>query len=523
MQTTWNDIIFAVPGSGKSVLMNSNNLASILTPGSNELSMIGIIDIGPSSAGLIQLIKDALPQHLKHLAVYERLQNTDEYAINVFDTQLGSRYPSSADKMFLTNFLSLLMTPAGETKPYPSSDNMAGAVVEELYKYFSDSEEGHPKEYSEGQDPVVDKVLDDYSIDATNWSWWDVVDKLFELGKLHEASMAQRFAVPFLEDSVKIAETIPSIYDVYSIPKVVTEESMIQLFKRAIGETIKQFPILNKPTKFDLADARIISLDLDEVAKSGTPTAEKQTGIMYMMARYVIGKNYKLDKDFVKACPKQYQRHHFERAKKIKQVKKRICFDEFHRTASIPSVRGQVKTDQREGRKWNLQVILASQISADFDKDMLEMATGVFIMSGGANYEEIGKLFNLNETTKQIVKDDLNGPSSKGVPFVFNFTTKTGVYSQYLYSTISPVELWAFSTTSEDVVLRGMLTDRLNSASLARRVLAREFGGGGSKKYIEDLVSNSVDPDVIKDPYSYIIESLVEKTRVELLRKGSLE
>lgn len=514
LQTSWNDIIFAIPGSGKSVLMNSNNLASVITPGAEELPFVGLMEIGNSSEGFIQLIKDALPENMKHLAVYERLQNIDDYAINVFDTQLGARYPTPADRIFLSNFLALLMTPAGADKPYASSENMATAVIDKVYQSCSDEADADKtKEYQPGMNTTkdVDALLESYGLDARGKNWWWVVDQLFERGEINAANKAQRYAVPTLEDCIEVAEQTPSIKDLYSKPEVETRESMLEIFSRSISEATKQYQILNKPTRFDLANARVISLDLDEVAKAGGVSATKQTGIMYMLARHVVGKNYKLDKEFIRYCPDIYKKYHMERVKKIRQTKKRLCFDEFHRTSSVPSVREQVFTDMREGRKWNLQVVLASQMHNDFDNNMIDMATGVFIMSGGTNYKDIAKRFNLNKTTTEIVRSSLNGPSKNGVPFVFNFVTKNGTYSQFLYSTISPVELWALSTTAEDAALRSRLTESLGSANKARNILAKEFPSGTAKKDIEKLVENTTEDYIVKDPYSYFVDKLMEK------------
>ncbi len=68
LTTTWFDLIFAQPGAGKSVLMNSLNLGTCLSPGLSKLPFVAVIDIGPSSSGLISLIKEALPQERRHEA-----------------------------------------------------------------------------------------------------------------------------------------------------------------------------------------------------------------------------------------------------------------------------------------------------------------------------------------------------------------------------------------------------------------------------------------------------------------------
>ncbi len=136
-QTTWIDLVFARPGSGKSVLSNAINLALCLSSGIQRLPRIAIIDIGPSSSGLISLLKEALPPAQRHFAAYHRLRMTPEFAINPFDTQLGYRFPTPQERSFLVNFITLLGTPVGAEKSYDGITDMAGIVVDEMYKDLS--------------------------------------------------------------------------------------------------------------------------------------------------------------------------------------------------------------------------------------------------------------------------------------------------------------------------------------------------------------------------------------------------
>lgn len=515
LQTTWNDLIFAIPGSGKSVLMNAMNLASIIQPGSSELPYIGMLDIGPSSLGVIQLIRDALPERLKHLAIYKRIQNTPEFAINIFDTHLGCRYPTPSDKAFLKNIVTLIITPAGRKKPYESTDAMVLNVIEKAYEKYADTPDANPKPYHIGMDLEVDKKLKEYNINAEDkgMSWWAVVDFLYDNKEIHMAGRAQRYAVPVLEELVDIATSTPSIKDIYSKPIAETGENMLELFQRSISEAVQQYSMLNMPTVFDLSSSRIISLDLDEVTKGSDDASVKQSGIMYMLARSVVGKNFKISKEEMEsAAPEKYLKYHIDIAKKNRQTRKRLCIDEFHRTSQIESVRNQVLVDQREGRKWNLQVLLASQLIKDFDKDMRDLSTGTFIMSGGSDVcDDLADMFKLNDTTRNIVKSKLNGPSSAGVPFIFNCKTKSGDYSQFLYSTLSPIEIWSLTTTAEDVTLRDRLSEELGSVSKARTILAKAFPSGSAKSNIETIQTKNSDPNVTKDPYSFLIKRLKDK------------
>ena len=71
-QNTWIDLVFSGPGGGKSVLMNAFNLACVLSPQmgvNSQLPLISIIDIGFSSKGLIDMLRDALPEDRRDEAV----------------------------------------------------------------------------------------------------------------------------------------------------------------------------------------------------------------------------------------------------------------------------------------------------------------------------------------------------------------------------------------------------------------------------------------------------------------------
>ncbi|UUZ48506.1 hypothetical protein LP420_38165 [Massilia sp. B-10] len=73
-----------------------------------RLPLMMIAEVGPSSMGQIQLLRDSLPGHRKNEAVYLRLQNSTQFAVNLFDTQLGARHPTDREADFLVDFLNAL-------------------------------------------------------------------------------------------------------------------------------------------------------------------------------------------------------------------------------------------------------------------------------------------------------------------------------------------------------------------------------------------------------------------------------
>lgn len=483
-QTTWIDLIYARPGSGKSVLSNTINLALCLSPGIQRLPRIAIIDIGPSSSGLISLLKESLPPQQRHLVAYHRLRMTPDYSINPFDTQLGCRFPTPQERSFLVNFVTLLATPLGAERAYDGIADMAGLIVDELYKNLADG--SNPYTYTLGVDPLVDGLLEEINfVSDQHTTWWEVTDALFIAGFQHEAMLAQRYAVPLLADAASIART-PVVEDLYGKIIAPTGEPLINAFGRMISSAVREYPILSRVTVFDIGDSRIVSLDLDEVAKTGGDAADRQTAVMYMLARYTLAQHYYLTEESIRDMPEAYHEYHKNRISELREDHKRIVYDEFHRTSKAQAVRDQVIIDMREGRKWKVQVALISQSIDDFDEVMIEFGTSIYIMDAGPaqTIEKAAKIFGLSQTSIYALKTRVHGPREGGATFLAQFATKLGMNTQLLTSTVGPIELWAFSTTVEDANIRNQLYKRMGPIK-ARSVLATLFPSGTITKLVE--------------------------------------
>lgn len=511
-QTTWIDLLYARPGSGKSVLSNAINLALCLAGGIQRLPRISIIDIGPSSSGLISLIKESLPYEQRHLAAYHRMRMTEDFSINPFDTQLGCRYPTPQERGFLINFITLLVTPIGSDVPYDGITDMVGLVVDELYKRAAD--DGNPDIYTTGVEEVIDGILVEIGfVKDSRTTWWEVTDALFLAGFIHEAMLAQRHASPLLAEAAAICRT-PAVEDLYGKITAPTGESLINAFSRMISAAVREYPILSQPTRFDLGEARVISLDLDEVAKSGGDAANRQTAVMYMLARYILAKHFYLTEENVADMPESYKSYHEKRISEIREDPKRIVFDEFHRTAKTSAVREQVIVDMREGRKWKVQVALISQSVEDFDPVMIEFATSIFIMDAGPEQavKRTSKIFGLSQTAENALRNRVHGPKEGGATFLAQFATKGGINTQLLTSTLGPIELWAFNTTAEDANVRNKLYRKIGPAE-TRRVLATVFPGGTVTKYLESNLATIKEKGGIIDDGVRLgaIDTLVDK------------
>lgn len=480
LQTTWNYILFGRPGFGKSVQMLNLILSSCMQPGLSRLPRVGIVDIGPSSQYFVNMIRDSLPESKRHLVAGFKLTMAPEFAVNPFDTPLGCRHPTPEHKAFIANILAQLATPAEADAPYPRISELVSKVVDDVYSRLSgEGAKSSPRRYSVSLEPAVDALLKSYGFEITReTTWWHAVDFLATKGHTHEATLAQRFAVPLISDCVDLSS---QVVDIYGRITVESGEKLTDAFASLISSATRDFPNLASQTRFDIGEVRIAAINLEEVAKSGSRAADRQTAVMYMLASYALTKDYRLNAETVRAMriPEMYQDYHLKRAREMKEDLKWIAYDEFHRTAKSPAVQDSVLVDMREGRKYNVGVILSSQGADDFPPTMREFATGTFVVDAGSekNAAALQEFFGFNDSARRLLSTEVNGPKSSGAPLLAHITTKNGPFTALLVSTLGLETRWALSTTAEDVLVRELVCSKIGAAN-GRRALAASFPDG---------------------------------------------
>lgn len=510
-QTGWTDLFFAPPGFGKSVFLAAQNMGLILSPGRDQLPRIALLDIGFSSKLFVELVRQALPKEQRHMAQSFRWSLSKENSINPFDTPLGCRYPLSVDKSFLGNFMTLVMTPAGVTTAIPRLPELVGMVIDSMYETFSD--ENEPNIYEHGMCPEVDRAVTQWSLPIEEGdSWWKVVDSLFSVEDYHAASMAQAFAVPLLSDATSVLMSDHRIRDVFGSAKI-NGEPLTEFLNGMIVSALKEYPLLAAPTTFDTGGARIVSIDLQDVAKSGGDQATKRTAVVYMLARQALCKEFYRSNETITEIPDAYKAYH---AKKIEQeaaTPKKLCMDEFHRTSGSEAVREQVVVDIREGRKYGVQLTVLSQMLADFSDAIVQNANNVWILSKGLSEEatdQIQNRFKPSSDAMRLLRRYVNGPGPEGASFLYLGNVKGGDrIEQVLYLTLGPRELWAYSTTAQDVSLRGFVSE-LVGLPTALKILAKRFSGGSAQEYLEQRGLSGGDAEGGSELLRTVARELVE-------------
>jgi intracellular multiplication protein IcmB len=516
-QGSWNELFFARPGSGKSVAMNAANLALILSPGFRELPFVRIIDIGFSSEGLISLVREALPPARRFEAQFHAPQNEAHWAINPLDTPLGFRCPPPAKRAFLVSFLSLLATAPGTLDSPEGVSDMGGLILDLVYDHYSDAKA--PKPYAAAQDRTVDAALERNRLTLPDRpSWWEITDALFDAGDVPAAIRAQRYAVPLLSDLIAVAQW-PQIAHLYGgdMRLESTSESPVQLFNRVVSATTREWPLLAYPTRFDLGNARVASLDVAALCGDMTPVGQRQTAIAYLLALHVLSHDLFMDSLTAAIATPRYQTYHGDRAEALLTYPKKFCIDEKHRCGGITAVDAQIVRLMREGRKANVHVALASQILSDFTDDMVELATTIFIMeyTSDERAEVIRAKFSLSAAALAELRTHGTGPTPAGAPFLGVFRTKLGTLAQLLYLTTGPIELWALSTTAEDRVIRQRLYQRFGPRR-ARTALARAYPGGTAKAELQRRLESHPDGALDRDAVLNTLVEEVAKMAVQL-------
>lgn len=485
LQTTWITLISGKPGSGKSVLMNNNNVESCLMPGLTKLPYICMIDIGVSSSGFIDLIRDSIDDDRKYLLLYKRLQNSTDDAINPFDTFLGFRKPIQRQFDNLKEFITQLVTPAEREMPYVNMTDFVARVINYTYDRKSDqSENSTPFLYRKGHNDIIDNAVKQFAPNADHQTpYWKLVDIFFKNDALHAAEVAQRYAVPVLNDLV---ESASHLHDEYADIKTDDGTPIVSAFIVGARNAASAFPIFSSYTNFDVGSARIISLDLQDVATvDPTPAAKKKTSLMYMMARECFMKKISFHKENIKEAPSVYKEYYKKVAEELVDDLKVLCMDEYHTTGGSPSLSSQIRNDGRVARKLNLEIILASQLPTDFG-EITDIATSIFILDAGTPKirEWMRKNINLSQEEEVALTKYVHGPTPHGMTYLAKFSTKQKNYNQLFTMVVGPNRLWALSTTAEDMRLRNYLYERMPK-STARRLLSEFFPKGSCKSFIE--------------------------------------
>lgn len=494
LQTSWLNLIWAPPGSGKSVLMNAMNVDFAAYHNSAKLPFIGVIDVGISSDGFIKTLRAALPPERADEVQYIKLLNETgarDYFINPFDIGLGRRKPLSREAAFVSNFLAEILGALNDPKIPALIDNL----ISNLYRNFSDLEvTNNIRLWQPDKDSELDDEVRNCGITLHDHKpWWEIVDDLMLKERPDLATRAQRYAMPTLNDV--ITELVdPNLKIKFG--------DLCDICKVQVESAVNRYPLFSNETRLDIGEARIVAIDLEAVVqKSPNNDADRQRNtLMFLTARDLFVRKVSGSADEIEVMdlphdPKlrQLYRQHWAKVfSEVTTIRKRFCIDEFHITGASKPMVNQINQDVRHGRKWGFEMILASQLVQDF-QDLIDMASNVFVLKSDTeqSLNDMERILGISEATKDAVRRNVNGPSASGSTILLGRRTKIGDSWLLLKNKIGPVRLWALTTTFEDMRIRDALYSHTGSVDLALEILAQRFPTGTALTHWNEVTTRS--------------------------------
>ncbi len=477
-------LVVGEPGYGKSATVN--NMLVSLVSSSNEIPFIGMADVGTSSLGSILLCQSILPENKKHYAMYHRLRNRIEDAYNFFEPDYGMRMPLKEHFDEICNLMELMLSDDRTSALHSDMPGLIRTVMKLAYRIKSENDsKADPECYRRNKhnDPnwlVIATALEaiDYT-PSTDDSWWYIFDKLHNAGYFREASMVQRFAAPTLPFLAAVAsrrevrEEYPGNYD--------TGTPLVDYFSRRIGELAEQYPSLATYTQLDLGEARIVSLDLEEVVPRATEhdyPLKKQGAIYFLVAARILASRFFWKEERLSDIPERYHTYHKPYIKSIRQTTNVMMIDELQRFSGVDAADNLCIKIANEGRKWEIGIVLSSQNVTEMPERLLLFSTGRFI----CGFEEksvdgVVEKFKLTPTDRELIVNRIHPPSKNGSWLLMQLETDEGLYSHLLNCRMGSEKLWGLSTRNRDSVVRSKVYDVFGDVK-GRNLLGRMYPGG---------------------------------------------
>lgn len=510
-----SDVFVAPMGGGKSVLLQAIRAAYIEAYASSGfLPRMVTLDVGPSSRGIIDLLRAILPKEQKWQVEYKRLGETDDCCINPFDTQLCVWRPTTVEMVFISNFLTQGLTISGQDSPPAGVSNLVPMIIERLYDYHLTDNSPYVKRYQRGLGHDYEEI--DNLVELHGWNrdqdltWKALAQHLFNMGSYIFAEYAQWRAMPTLPDINNVLSSDQEIKDLFGEQKVPGLDMPLLKYVSSQITAWSRRQIVSSPTTFK-TNARIIALNLEDLLKGGGGGALQFGAMVMLLARHATTRKWWMNADMLPSlvCTPEVREYHRRTIEREKAMPSRLDIDEYHRTKPFRAVREQFAQDRREIRKFNIHYGMASQSDEDFGADDIELASTIFFLGspGEQGIARCRERFGLPNSAVEALRSKVRGADSEGAHMLLIAETSKGRLVQYLTYPLPPLYLWAFSSSPADVSVRSMVTQRLGYLSGITK-LVKMFPGGSIEKRLEDV--KSLRPDLSEDlAYHYLADEIV--------------
>lgn len=506
-------------GKGKSVTMTELVKSVLFRGGMEKLPYVRYLDVGYTSKALFSYLRYMLPEERRHEIVHYTIQNTREYALNPFDAPLGMREPPAQEMSFLQDAVGSYLSNGADGLAASALEKLGSMLVREAFRMTSDDGKMVKLYYQPEQADLVEAIKrHNITAKVSETPWYSVVDALFDAGEIRMAHKAQRYASPRLSDLLPAASRSTSIQETFANKKIEGTD-VLSYAQTTLTSMVERYPMLSEVTQLDIEGARMVGIDMQDVANNA-----EETNLMYMMLQNVLSRGFMSDPDAIARMdmPERYRSYHRERIRELRNSDKLFSFDELHRLsvgldpqAPIPKAMMLLMRWIKEVRKYGIRLMLSTQSIEHMPAEIrAEGMWSLFFCMGVDTIPAQNKLADLFDVSEygQAVLRQLHGPiPGKGARCLFMANTKHGKIEQDLYITTSPFELWAAPTKASNLELMNDVLQRLGDPIMTARALTKLFPKGSAESELDRLVDH--DSMTKSEAKAMIVDRVIDEAR----------
>ena len=195
-------------------------------------------------------------------------------------------------------------------------------------------------------------------------------------------------------------------------------------------------PDLSAPTAVDVTGARVLSLDVEEIAARGVFSAW-EASVALMLARQVAVAHFYLHENQIGDWPPLYQPYQRQRILELRAQHKRICLDEMHRLrGGAAATMAQLETDALESRKHGVEMAFCSPLFDHFPTAFCKWPPPGSCWGLGRGGRSHRRTFSASiPPNGGPCGQHLHGPTPDGAPMLVSVDTSRGRFTQLVILT----------------------------------------------------------------------------------------
>lgn len=518
-QKGWGfELVYAPPGCGKlsfSQALDITRLEHHLVSSTHSLPSMTFIDTDGSSHAFIERAKEMTPKRNRHLVREIHLRTDRSQSINILDTPLGLRRPPKAQRRLIAHFLVSLLERSNDDPMIIKAIEIAENAIDLVYAERAGLTPGtKPNVYKKGLSEELDRDIVNLLPPTANIStWWGIADAFYEAGHKKHAIIAQRFAVPNLEDLCRIGLASDQS----------DGEIAMELSFRAMRH-IQVFPIRSEVTNIPPVQARILAINLRDFLPIGGMAASRYMERAFLIARQAFASESFYPAHEEKNFPRLYASEYFGKWDHGDRGPRGILvYDDVSRLPAEGAAMAQIEADTEQKNNRCVDIRISTQGLLSISDSLAKLAYRTYLL--GVSRREVKRLVTSFEMPAEWLNfciQRLVGPNKSGLSFFVSERYAGAANAEFANLVIGSEGLWAASSNPDDALVRDTVAQEVG-LTVARKVLAKRFPSGSAYAEIERrLMTRNIEGlsrDVVAEIRAQIVATLATEIAALSVRR----